>query len=149
MEIDIDITGAEEVLGNLEALPIDMQRVHARRGVKAGAEVILGDVTYNCPHKSGALVSGLHVTVTQKGDATIGKVSNRRDDYYAIMQENGWTPRKGEKSWVGDIQRSLGMGEKGSFVEGKHFMLDGLQASASEAIDAMATEIETSMAGKK
>lgn len=87
--ITIEIEGADELAKKLRELPEKVAKRFMSQALKAAARPVLAEARFNCPSKTGALVAGMHINSSNRKGETMVKVSNNRDQYYAVMYERG------------------------------------------------------------
>jgi hypothetical protein len=120
----IEITGGKELAERLKALPGLVSKKFMKEALREGAKIILGDVIYACPSKTGASVAGLHISMSSRGGETKATVQNNRDQYYLIMYEKG----------------AKGPGKR--VQPARPFMSTSFEGAAGSAVDAIAADIK-------
>lgn len=145
------IEGARELQARLKGLPDRVSKRYMGKALKAGMQPVLDDAKANCPVYSGPDKKGvergagrnsLHITVTQRSGETTATVSNERDQYYLLMQEQGWTPGRRLREQSGGRRVTTGHYGNHESIPGKHFMLNALERRGPQAIEIAAAELK-------
>jgi HK97 gp10 family phage protein len=133
--MDVQVKGLTECLNALKELDSKVQKSILRKGLRAGAKIVLAAAKADAPERTGRLKRNLKVRGGKSGKGKVGLTvgASAKDftgpAFYASFLEYGYHTRPRKTSI------STASGRKP--IEGQHFLLKAYEQTKEDALDAV------------